>query len=706
MLINIDAETYYNKFNHDPHPFISQKFTDINKNKVERILRLVEDNPSPSLGLTLGLKDGYLLSPFSAPFGGFHFNHELIYINVIQEYINNLKSYIKTNELKGIQITLPPNIYNQTFNSKLINCLLISDFNIKNLDITSCVDLQTFANKFNERSSRHHLNQAIKFGLKFRKVEKKSEKHEVYELIRKNRALLGRPIFMTFNDIEEVNKIWDIDFFAVIDENNELLASSINYRSHQTIVYGVFWGDNMEGRPKRAMDFCIYNLLNYYKQSGYKYMDIGISTEEGIPNEGLLRFKETHEAMSSLRYTLYWSNTDFTNNDSNKSVSLNSNINLRNISLFNSGIKKNEAMETIHKYGITLRLVELEDAEFIYNLRTNKDLNKFISFTSLDFSDQVKWIKDYKNREYAGNEFYYIAQDHIGNKYGTIRLYNLDKKSFELGSWLFQTDSPLGMAVKAHFIGFEIGFEELKAEYCRFEIRKKNKAVLKYMKDFRTTLVNEDDLNFYFTLSKENFYKRRNQLPIFSSHIKDLENEYFVHNSSDVQTTKIGKGTSIWQYCIVLKNAVIGENCNINYNVFIENDVIVGNNVTIKSGVQLWDGMRIEDNVFISPNVSFTNDFAPRSKQYPIEFLKTYLKEGASIGANSTIIGGLTIGKYAMIGAGSIITKNIPDYTLWYGSPAVFKANICKCGNKLDSSLVCSKCNTRYNSKNGIISEQ
>jgi len=178
-----------------------------------------------------------------------------------------------------------------------------------------------------------------------------------------------------------------------------------------------------------------------------------------------------------------------------------------------------------------------------------------------------------------------------------------------------------------------------------------------------------------------------------------------IHPTAEVQSKNIGKGTKIWQYCVILKNAVIGKNCNINYNVFIENDVIIGDNVTIKSGVQIWDGIRIGDNVFISPNVTFTNDFIPRSHQYPKKFLTTLINEGASIGANATIIGGITIGKFAMIGAGSVVTKNIPDYSLWYGNPAVFKANICKCGKKLDNFLRCTSCNISYTYTNGQLIE-
>ncbi len=149
-----------------------------------------------------------------------------------------------------------------------------------------------------------------------------------------------------------------------------------------------------------------------------------------------------------------------------------------------------------------------------------------------------------------------------------------------------------------------------------------------------------------------------------------------IHPLSDVKTNNIGKDTNIWQYCVVFPNAFIGSNCNICANVLIENDVTIGNNVTIKSGVQLWDGVHIEDNVFIGPNVTFTNDLFPRSKQYPEKFEKTIIKQGASIGANSTILAGNVIGENSMIGAGSVVTKDIPDNELWFGNPAKFVRKI------------------------------
>jgi len=143
-----------------------------------------------------------------------------------------------------------------------------------------------------------------------------------------------------------------------------------------------------------------------------------------------------------------------------------------------------------------------------------------------------------------------------------------------------------------------------------------------------------------------------------------------IHPLSDVQSQTIGEGTRIWQYSVVLAGAKIGANCNICAQVFIENDVVIGNNVTIKNGVQLWDGLRVADNVHIGPNVTFTNVLYPRSKAYPAKFAETIIQAWASIGANATILPGLTIGENAMIGAGAVVTKDVPAGAVVMGNPA------------------------------------
>jgi UDP-2-acetamido-3-amino-2,3-dideoxy-glucuronate N-acetyltransferase len=146
--------------------------------------------------------------------------------------------------------------------------------------------------------------------------------------------------------------------------------------------------------------------------------------------------------------------------------------------------------------------------------------------------------------------------------------------------------------------------------------------------------------------------------------------EAFIHESAICESKKVGAGTRIWAFAHILPGAQIGEGCNICDGVFIENDVIVGNNVTVKCGVQLWDSTTIEDNVFIGPNATFTNDRFPRSKRYPAKFASTTVRQGASIGANATILPGIEIGAGAMIGAGSVVTRSVPPNAIAVGNPA------------------------------------
>lgn len=151
-----------------------------------------------------------------------------------------------------------------------------------------------------------------------------------------------------------------------------------------------------------------------------------------------------------------------------------------------------------------------------------------------------------------------------------------------------------------------------------------------------------------------------------------------IHPLADCMNKNVPESTRVWQFCVIFPNCIIGENCNVCANVLIENEVSIGDGVTIKSGVQIWDGVTLEDNVFIGPNVSFTNDKYPKSGNTSYQMLKTKVCCGASIGANSTILPGVTIGQNAIIGAGSVVTKDIPSGELWLGNPARFIRKIIK----------------------------
>ncbi len=145
----------------------------------------------------------------------------------------------------------------------------------------------------------------------------------------------------------------------------------------------------------------------------------------------------------------------------------------------------------------------------------------------------------------------------------------------------------------------------------------------------------------------------------------------FIHSHAICESPHVGPGTRVWAFAHILPRAVVGRNCNICDHTFIENDVIIGDNVTVKCGAQLWDGLRIEDNVFIGPNATFTSDRFPRSKAYQEKIPNTLLRRGASVGANATILPGITVGAHAMVGAGAVVTKSVPDNAIVVGNPAI-----------------------------------
>ncbi|HPP87317.1 MAG TPA: acyltransferase [bacterium] len=180
--------------------------------------------------------------------------------------------------------------------------------------------------------------------------------------------------------------------------------------------------------------------------------------------------------------------------------------------------------------------------------------------------------------------------------------------------------------------------------------------------------------------------------------------DYYAHPTSVIDDgANIGKNTQIWHFCHISSGAVIGENCKIGQNVFISGKVIIGNNVKIQNNVSVYDGVILEDNVFCGPSMVFTNVFNPRCEvnRNDMKFYrKTLVKKGASIGANATIVCGVTIEEYAFIGAGSVVTKDVSAFALVYGNPAKQKGWICKCGEKLHNTdaenYYCEACNKKY----------
>ncbi len=181
---------------------------------------------------------------------------------------------------------------------------------------------------------------------------------------------------------------------------------------------------------------------------------------------------------------------------------------------------------------------------------------------------------------------------------------------------------------------------------------------------------------------------------------------YFLHESSYIDAdVEIGQGTKIWHFCHIQSGAEIGENCSFGQNVNISNNVKIGDGVKVQNNVSIYEGVELEDYVFCGPSMVFTNDLTPRAK-YPKGhegYKKTLLKEGATIGANATVVCGHTIGRWAMVAAGAVVTKDVPDYALMAGVPAKQIGWVCECGDVLSDSLICKKCGKKYKVQQEIL---
>lgn len=168
----------------------------------------------------------------------------------------------------------------------------------------------------------------------------------------------------------------------------------------------------------------------------------------------------------------------------------------------------------------------------------------------------------------------------------------------------------------------------------------------------------------------------------------------YIHPQALCESTQVGDGTRVWAFSHVMAGAVLGKDCNVGEQVFLESGAVVGNECTLKNGVSIWDRVTLEDRVFLGPNVVFTNDRRPRAflKRGTEGFLPTRVRTGASLGANCTVVCGVTIGEYAFVGAGTVVTKDVPPHGLVAGNPGKLIGRVCYCGGRLDRKDFCAPC--------------
>ncbi|HWW41760.1 hypothetical protein [Pedobacter sp.] len=275
------------------HIFNSADFNDLNRNKCSDVKYFLFKDSKYRLGFIGGIRNGYLISPFSAPFGGFSFLRQDVQISAIEAAIDLLGKYVFDNQLKGIKILLPPLIYNESFLSKLINAFYRRGYTVNNLDLDFYADLKMMTN-YSEHiwyNAKKNLKISLKQNFEFIKCDDK-DIEEVYEVIKLNREFKGKPLNMSLEDILATSKVIPTDFFIVL-QNGVSVASAVVFHATESIMYVPFWGDKPGFGLSKPMNFISSKIFEYYHNANKKYVHIGIATEESMPNYGLCEFKES-----------------------------------------------------------------------------------------------------------------------------------------------------------------------------------------------------------------------------------------------------------------------------------------------------------------------------------------------------------------------------------------------------------------------------
>ena len=305
-VIEVDSKQYDEAFKKPYHSFNTAAFNALNSYKCENVFYLVFKDTKIRLGIILGLRNGVLISPFSAPFGGFQYVNEDIGLNQIDAALVAIQNWASSNQFKELKIVLPPTFYNVNFITKLTSSFYRANFQQINLDI----NYQFPTHKFDENylstiwyNAKKNLKRGTNANLTFEKLDG-TDGEIAYDIISENRKQRGFPLRMTWEQVKETTSIITSDFF-IVKKDAVIIASAIIFHVSEGIVQVVYWGDLPDFSEFKTMNFLSYEVFKYYKENGIKVVDIGPSTEDSIPNNGLCEFKESIGCDLSLKYSFY-----------------------------------------------------------------------------------------------------------------------------------------------------------------------------------------------------------------------------------------------------------------------------------------------------------------------------------------------------------------------------------------------------------------
>lgn len=305
-ILEVTSEEYSKVISQPYHVFGSADFNALNKEKCDRVHYLLFRDGKYRLGFIAGTRDYMLLSPYSAPFGGFSFISSDIKLKYVEDAIELLKTWAGDNQFDTISITLPPSIYHSSFISKQINCLWRKNFEISQIDLSNSINLDNFNESYIENiwyNARKNLNISLKSELNFRTCTEKEEKKLAYGIIAKNRETRGFPLRMTWEQVSDTIRIIQSDFFIAEDKTGYAVAAAIVFHVSSRVAQVIYWGDLPEFAHLRTMNFLSYKVFEFYKKAGIQFLDIGPSTENSLPNYGLFEFKESIGCQADPKFT-------------------------------------------------------------------------------------------------------------------------------------------------------------------------------------------------------------------------------------------------------------------------------------------------------------------------------------------------------------------------------------------------------------------
>lgn len=305
-ILEVTPEVFDATFPNPIHIFNSGTFSKLNESRFETVYYLIFKDTKTRLGIILGWKDQILLSPFSATFGGFEFVSEEVKLYQIDAAIQSLLDWASVKKYIGIKIIPPPFFYKEDFLTKVTNCMYRAGFETQNMELNYHFETANFSDNYQQNiwyNAKKNLKKANSFGLVFEKLDANQGKL-AYDIIAQNRSERGFPLRLTWEQLENTNAVIPMDFFLV-KTTKETIGAAIVYHIAPSVVRIIYWGDLPKFSEYKTMNFLSYHLFSYYKEQGIKMIDIGHSTVDSVPNNGLCEFKESIGCSISLLYEFY-----------------------------------------------------------------------------------------------------------------------------------------------------------------------------------------------------------------------------------------------------------------------------------------------------------------------------------------------------------------------------------------------------------------